>query len=52
MKIANNLVLSKSQKDQKILEAKKEWEKNYVKIPWLDRPTIGDASESALIKFY
>ena len=29
----------------------KEWKNQVVKIPWLDRPTIGDASETALIKF-
>ena len=25
---------------------------NLSKIPWLDRPTTGDASETALIKFF
>ena len=33
-------------------EAKAIWSKNLVKVPWLDRPTSGDASESALIKFF
>ena len=34
------------------MEARKEWEINLSKITWLDRPTNGDASETALIKFF
>jgi len=33
-------------------EANKKWEQNLNKIPWLERPTTGDASETALIKFF
>jgi len=52
MKINNNLNLTTAQKDKKIEEARKEWEINLIKIPWLERPTSGDASETALIKFF
>jgi sodium/potassium-transporting ATPase subunit alpha len=29
-----------------------EWDNNLSKLPWLERPTTGDASETALIKFF
>jgi len=33
-------------------EAREAWAADLEKIPWLDRPTTGDASETALIKFF
>ena len=33
-------------------ERQKAYEKELAKIPWLNRPAIGDASETALIRFY
>lgn len=35
----------------KINQAIDEWKIKLETMPWLERPTIGDASESALIKF-
>jgi sodium/potassium-transporting ATPase subunit alpha len=52
LKIQNNKSLNENQKEVKLKEARSEWEKNLTKIPWLDRPTTGDASETALIKFF
>jgi hypothetical protein len=33
-------------------QAKKEWEMTLKKIMWLDKPVSGDASETALVKFF
>ncbi len=33
-------------------KAKSDWDANLSKLPWLERPTTGDASETALIKFF
>jgi sodium/potassium-transporting ATPase subunit alpha len=52
MKIQNNNVLTQEQKDKKLEMARKEWEITLKKILWLEKPTTGDASETALIKFF
>jgi hypothetical protein len=52
MKIQNDPVLTNEQKDKKMELANEKWNKNLSKVPWLERPTSGDASESALIKFF
>jgi len=52
LKIQNNQSFNEAQKEVRLREAKSEWEKNLTKIPWLERPTTGDASETALIKFF
>ncbi|CAD8084939.1 unnamed protein product [Paramecium sonneborni] len=51
MKIQNDKLLNQQQKEQKIQLATNDWEIKYQSMSWLERPTIGDASESALIKF-
>lgn len=33
-------------------QAVEKWNQNLSKVPWLERPTNGDASETALIKFF
>jgi sodium/potassium-transporting ATPase subunit alpha len=51
MKIQNNTTLTQEQRDKQMELAKATWDKNLSKVPWLERPTTGDASETALIKF-
>ncbi|KAM3146830.1 hypothetical protein pb186bvf_000984 [Paramecium bursaria] len=49
--INSDVGLNEAQKKFKIKKVTNEWNDNYQKLLWLDKPTIGDASESALIKF-
>jgi len=44
--------LTEDEKRQKLKEFVENWAHKIETMPWLDRPTIGDASESALIKFF
>jgi sodium/potassium-transporting ATPase subunit alpha len=44
--------LEAGEKEQKLREYVAEWEEKVKAMMWLDMPTIGDASESALIKFF
>ena len=50
--IQNNNSLNDKEKENKIAEAKLNWEKSIRDMLYLDMPTTGDASETALIKFY
>lgn len=44
--------MNEVQKLKRIEQATKDWDENLKTIHWLERPTIGDASETALIKFF
>ncbi|CAD8101580.1 unnamed protein product [Paramecium primaurelia] len=52
IRIQNAIGLNQQQKDQKLKEANEKWEQNFNKMLCQDKPTIGDASETALIKFF
>lgn len=44
--------MTEQEKTSKISEAKLSWEQSLKSMLYLDMPTTGDASESALIKFF
>ena len=50
--ITNNEGYSAKQKEEKIAQAKLDWDRNLKDMLYLDMPTTGDASETALIKFF
>ncbi|CAD8071160.1 unnamed protein product [Paramecium primaurelia] len=52
MKIMNEIGLSQEQKAIKLEEAKIKWQNNFQRLSCQEKPTIGDASETALIKFF
>ncbi|CAK59780.1 unnamed protein product (macronuclear) [Paramecium tetraurelia] len=52
IRIQNAIGLNQQQKDQKLKEANEKWELNFNKMLCQEKPTIGDASETALIKFF
>ncbi|CAD8189747.1 unnamed protein product [Paramecium pentaurelia] len=52
MKINNSIGFSQAQKEQKLEEARIQWQKDIQKLSCQEKPTIGDASETALIKFF
>lgn len=52
MKIRNNKALKEEEKEARLASESEKWIANLNKIPWLERPTIGDASETALVKFF
>ncbi|CAD8085019.1 unnamed protein product [Paramecium sonneborni] len=52
IKIQNLIGLSQEQKDAKLEDAKSKWKAAYDKLPCQEKPTVGDASETALIKFF
>ncbi|CAK77664.1 unnamed protein product (macronuclear) [Paramecium tetraurelia] len=52
MKIMNDVGLSQVQKEIKLEEAKIKWQNNYQRLSCQEKPTIGDASETALIIFF
>jgi sodium/potassium-transporting ATPase subunit alpha len=50
--INNNKGYNEKEKQDRISEAKLTWEQNLKTMLYLDMPTTGDASETALIKFF
>ncbi|CAD8185836.1 unnamed protein product [Paramecium octaurelia] len=52
IRIQNAIGLNQQQKDQKMKEAIEKWNQNFQKMTCQEKPTIGDASETALIKFF
>lgn len=44
--------LDPKEKEEKLKEFLAEWDEKIKNMLWLEMPTLGDASESALIKFF
>lgn len=51
-RIKQDTHLNPQEKEDKLKEFLKEWEEKVKKMLWLEMPTLGDASETALIKFF